>query len=208
MKEGFLGISIPDINILIRLIISPYRGLLWFSPILFLTPIAIYLLWRNHKNKKIALLIISLAAYYLLVNSAYHYWHGGFSTGPRHLTPIISFLCLPLSLVWTNARSTYKPLLVILFFTSFLIALLSVAVTMYSPEKIGNPLFDFLIPGLLNGDGRNIVLIILRKLNEPFRSEIFGDSMVGLLSLLPIIFIWTIGYLSIANRVNKLQNAC
>ena len=111
-------------------------------------------------------------------------------------------------LVWTNARSTYKPLLVILFFTSFLIALLSVAVTMYSPEKIGNPLFDFLIPGLLNGDGRNIVLIILRKLNEPFRSEIFGDSMVGLLSLLPIIFIWTIGYLLIANRINKLRNVC
>ena len=208
MKEGFLGISIPDFNILIRLIISPYRGLLWFSPILLLTPIAIYLLWRNHKNKKIALMIISLAVYYILVNSAYHYWHGGFSTGPRHLTPIISFLCLPLSLVWTNARSTYKPLLVILFFTSFLIALLSVAVTMYSPEKIGNPLFDFLIPGLLNGDGRNVVLIILRKLNEPFRSEIFGDSMVGFLSLLPIIFIWTSGYLMIANRVNKLQNAC
>jgi len=208
MKEGFLGISIPDFNILIRLIISPYRGLLWFSPILLLTPIAIYLLWRNHKNKKIALMIISLAVYYILVNSAYYYWHGGFSTGPRHLTPIISFLCLPLSLVWTNARSTYKPLLVILFFTSFLIALLSVAVTMYSPEKIGNPLFDFLIPGLLNGDGRNVVLIILRKLNEPFRSEIFGDSMVGFLSLLPIIFIWTSGYLMIANRVNKLQNAC
>ena len=208
MKEGFLGISIPDFNVLIRLIISPYRGLLWFSPILLLTPIALYLLWRNRKTKKVALMIILLAAYYLLVNSAYHYWHGGFSTGPRHLTPIISFLCLPLSLVWTNARSTYKPLLVILFFISFLIALLSVSVTMYSPEKIGNPLFDFLIPGLLNGDTRNVVLIILRKLNEPFRSGIFGNSMVGLLSLLPIIFIWTIGYSIVANRVNKLQNAC
>ena len=208
MKEGFFGISIPDFNILIRLIISPYRGLLWFSPILLLTPIAIYLLWRNHKNNKIALMVIALAVYYLLVNSAYHYWHGGFSTGPRHLTPIIPFLCLPLSLVWTNARSTYKPLVVILFFISFIIALLSVSVTMYSPEKIGNPLFDFLIPGLLNGDARNIVLIILRKLNEPFRSEIFRNSMVGLLSLLPIIFIWIIGYLLVANRVNKLQNAC
>ncbi len=208
MKEGFFGISIPDFNILIRLIISPYRGLLWFSPILLLTPIAIYLLWRNHKNNKIALMVIALAAYYLLVNSAYHYWHGGFSTGPRHLTAIIPFLCLPLSLIWTNARSTYKPLVVILFFISFIIALLSVSVTMYSPEKIGNPLFDFLIPGLLNGDARNIVLIILRKLNEPFRSEIFGNSMVGLLSLLPIIFIWIIGYLLVANRVNKLKNAC
>ena len=153
-------------------------------------------------------MVIALAVYYLLVNSAYHYWHGGFSTGPRHLTPIIPFLCLPLSLVWTNARSTYKPLVVILFFISFIIALLSVSVTMYSPEKIGNPLFDFLIPGLLNGDARNIVLIILRKLNEPFRSEIFRNSMVGLLSLLPIIFIWIIGYLLVANRVNKLQNAC
>ncbi|MFC2052921.1 hypothetical protein ACFLV7_01305 [Chloroflexota bacterium] len=130
MKEGFLGITIPDFNTLVRLIFSPYRGLLWFSPILFLAPIAIYLLLRNHKTKKIVIMIISLAAYYLLVNSAYHYWYGGSSTGPRHLTPIIPFLCLPLSLVWTNARSTYKPLLVILFFISFLIALVSVSVSM------------------------------------------------------------------------------
>jgi len=79
---------------------------------------------------------------------------------------------------------------------------------MYSPEKIGNPLFGFLIPGLLNGDVRNIVLILLRKLNEPFRSEVVGNSMLAFLSLLPIIFIWTIGYLIVANRVNKLQNAC
>ncbi len=79
---------------------------------------------------------------------------------------------------------------------------------MYSPEKIKKPLFDLLIPGLLNGDARNIVLIILRKLNGPFRSEIFGSSKVGLLSLLPIIFIWTTGYLIVANRVNKYQNRC
>jgi len=208
MKEGFVGISIPDFNILIRLIISPYRGLLWFSPILFLTPIAIYLLWRNHKTKKIALMIISLAAYYLLLNSGFYYWYGGDSTGPRYLTPIIPFLCLPLSLVWTNARSTYKPLLVILFFSSFLIALLSVSVTMHSDIEIENPLFDFLIPHLLNGYARNIGLIILRKLNEPLRSKFLGNSMVRLWSLLPIIFIWAIEYLMVANRVNKSQNAC
>ena len=128
--------------LLFYLTLSPYRGLFWFSPILLLSPIGIYYLWRDQNTRTIAFLIVFIAAYYLLLNSSYYYWNGGWSTGPRHLTPIIPFLCLPLSKVWTNARRGFKPILVFIFSTSFLIALMSVSIDMYSPSNYKNPLFE------------------------------------------------------------------
>jgi hypothetical protein len=155
----------------------------------------------------LAILIITIVVYYFLINSAYHYWDGGQSTGPRHLTPMIPFMCLPIALVWTRARAVYKPLLVCIFFVSFTIALMSVSVSMFSQIEIKNPVFDSLIPRFFrsSGGGSNLTLIIVRNLAEPFRGLILNRKWIRQLSLIPIILIWITGYLIVASRVSKLS---
>jgi hypothetical protein len=177
MNEGLFGITFPRLKVLFTILFSPYRGMLWFSPILFMAPIGIFFLWRNHGFRDIALAITLISSYYLLLNSAYHYWDGGWSTGPRHITPMLPFLCLPLSFVWTDASLKWKRALIGLFLLSFSISFVCVSASMFSPDKYQNPLFDYLIPKFIEG-----------KLN--FSPMIKG--LGGRVALIPIIGIWAL----------------
>ncbi|MGV7223151.1 MAG: hypothetical protein ACQ9MH_16670 [Nitrospinales bacterium] len=178
MKDGFFGITYPRPQVLFMILFSPYRGIFWFSPILLIAPIGIYYLWRRPDCRGIALTITLISVYYPLLNSAYYYWEGGWSTGPRHITPMLPFLCLSLSMMWTEAGLKWKPALISLFFLSFGISLICVSVSMFSPSKIQNPLFDFLIPRFLD-----------EKLTcSPFKIGISGHA-----ALIPIFAFWAIG---------------
>lgn len=151
MNEGFFGITYPRLKILFKILFLPKRGIIWFSPILILAPIGIYFLWRRSEYRSIALTITLISVYYPLLNSAYHYWDGGWSTGPRHITPMLPFLCMPLSKIWSSAGLKWKSVFVGLFLLSFGISLICVSVDMFSPDNFQNPLFNFLIPNFFNG---------------------------------------------------------
>jgi len=178
MKDGFFGITYPRPQVLFMILFSPYRGIFWFSPILIIAPIGIYYLWRRPDCRGIALTITLISVYYLFLNSAFHYWQGGASTGPRYIIPILPFLCLSLSMMWADAGLKWKPALIGLFFLSFGISLICVSVSMVSPGKIQNPLFDFLIPRFLDGK----LTCLLNKIGIP-----------GYSALIPILAIWAIG---------------
>lgn len=190
MKEGFYGITYPRPRVLWMILFSPYRGILWFSPILVLAPIGIYYLRHHHNGRGIAFTITLISVYYLLMNSAYHYWDGGWSTGPRHVLPMVPFLCLPLAIMWTRADSKWKPGLIVLFSLSFGISLICTSVSMMSPYQFQNPLFDFLIPRFLAGN----LTSVLNRIGVP-----------GPLSLMPIFAFWIIGgiYLRRLLVINK-----
>jgi len=81
MKEGFYGIEYPRFKILIRLLVGPRNGILWFCPILILTPYALYRLWKVPGKKGLAIVIILITLYYFLWNSGYQYWRGGLPQG-------------------------------------------------------------------------------------------------------------------------------
>jgi hypothetical protein len=68
------------------LLISPGRGLLWFSPCVIL---AILALWRRKTHKLEAWSLAVFAAAFLLFHSFWFAWHGGSSWGPRLLLPIL-----------------------------------------------------------------------------------------------------------------------
>jgi hypothetical protein len=177
MQAGLFGITYPRPMVLFRVLFSPFRGILWFSPILAITPIGIYYLGRHHNCRGIALTVALISGYYLLLNAAFVNWHAGWSTGPRYAIPMIAFLCLPLSIIWTKAGSKWKPGLLGLFTLSLGISLICVSVSMMSPKEYQNPLFDFLIPGFLDG-----------KLTSVFNKI----GITGHLTLIPIFVFWTL----------------
>jgi hypothetical protein len=177
MQEGLFGITHPRLMVLFRILFSPYRGVLWFSPILLIAPIGIYYLGRHHNCRGIALTIALIAGYYLLLNSAFVNWHAGWSTGSRYAAPMMPFLCLPLSILWTKAGSKWKPGLLGLFTLSIGISLICVSVSMMSPNEFQNPLFDFLIPRFLDG-----------KLTSMFNKI----GITGHVTLIPLLTFWLI----------------
>ena len=69
-------------------------GLVWFSPLVFLLPATWPRFHREHPIESFA--CIAVVGSSLIFFAAYSYWHGGWSYGPRLLSPILPFLIFPL----------------------------------------------------------------------------------------------------------------
>jgi hypothetical protein len=112
MKEGWFGVSAPSLWVLLLLLIGTDRGLLWLAPWLLYTPLAWFRALRAWP-RGIALAVMGIPACYLLINAGYHYWDGGFSTGPRHLVPALPFVCLSFAPLWDVASRALRSELLI-----------------------------------------------------------------------------------------------
>lgn len=158
MQEGFMGITYPKPTVIIELLFLPFRGLFFYSPILVLVPFALLKMGRFLQYRIMVSVIISIIIYYILMNSAYHYWQGGWSSGPRHLVPMLPFACLSLAFTWERSHWSMKKALLLLLVISGFISLVCVSVDMYADEDIANPIFSYLLPRFLAGDLRSLLM--------------------------------------------------
>ena len=109
MDEGYCGIKVPRPDVLFQTIFSLKHGILWYSPILFLSPLlAIRNILQNEERElNVACLLIPL--YYYLLNSSYAYWMQSDVPG-RHTTASLPFLVLPLIVSWKTLPSSVRRL--------------------------------------------------------------------------------------------------
>ena len=84
----------PSVPGLWRILFDGEVGLVWFSPLVLLLPATWPRFHREHRLESLACL--GVAGSSLIFFAAYTSWHGGWSYGPRLLTPILPFLILPL----------------------------------------------------------------------------------------------------------------
>ena len=197
MDEGFHGLTYPHPERLYGILFGEIHGLFWFSPILLLTPIALYRYWRTPSSKGEVITITALAVYYILWNSSYFYWHGGQATGPRHIVPMLPFICLPFALLWTRAGAWLKWGLVSLFTLSFFISLISISVRTPGLVEGHNVLFEAFIPRFFEGNipQVNILRVYIGLL------EMSGPEM--LLTLIPLFLALILGALYIRKLLGQ-----
>ncbi|MFZ1755207.1 MAG: hypothetical protein WAU10_15760 [Caldilineaceae bacterium] len=80
------------------LLISPGRGLVWYSPVLLLVPLGVGWFWR--RARWLLLSSACVALLYWLFYGKWYMWHGGYSWGPRFLVPVLPFLLLMTAPAW------------------------------------------------------------------------------------------------------------
>ena len=102
--QGFMGLTRPRARVLGELIFGTRRGLLWLSPVLIVLPWAIWGALRAGWMRAEVVIGLLVGAWFLLLNSAYYYWSGGASMGPRHITPGLVFLGLSMIPLWNRVR--------------------------------------------------------------------------------------------------------
>jgi hypothetical protein len=134
MKEGFFGISAPNLWVLLMLLIGPSRGLLWLAPWLIYAPLA-WIRALRAWPRGIAVAAIAVPVCYLLINSGYYYWDGGFSTGPRHIIPALPFICLSFAPLWDTASRNVRSDLLFCAALGAVLSLVCVSVSMTSPSS-------------------------------------------------------------------------
>lgn len=85
----------PLLTGLYGFLLSPGKSLFVFTPLLVLAPWTFAALWKRRRAE--TLVIVFIAATYLVFYSKYRYWHGGWSFGPRYVAALVPFLMLPLA---------------------------------------------------------------------------------------------------------------
>jgi len=81
--EGFYG-----------LLVSSGRGLLWYTPLVFVSAVCIRAFFKRHPREAVYGILSLLAL--LLLYARWYVWEGGWCWGPRFLLPIIPILMLPI----------------------------------------------------------------------------------------------------------------
>lgn len=201
MKEGVMGVTYPKVSVLQEILVGRFRGLLYFAPILAAAPFGFALLLRRGPARAPAAVAVAIVVYYVLFNSAYKYWNGGWSYGPRHLSPALPFLCLGLAPLWSRGRAALRAPLAALALFSAAVTLVAVSTTAQSPEKIERPLSALHWPAFREGDlslnhqsflqlGADPARLRGRKL--PHAAWNLGEKLGlrGHASLLPLAAIW------------------
>ncbi|MBI2863998.1 MAG: hypothetical protein HYX94_05500 [Chloroflexi bacterium] len=74
------------------LLLSPGKGLIWYSPVLIISLIVSVAFFRWRKRE--ALFFAGLGLVWLLFHAPYRFWEGGWSWGPRLMLPVLPFLVL------------------------------------------------------------------------------------------------------------------
>jgi hypothetical protein len=168
LSIGFLSASVPTLEALWGLTLSPFRGLFFASPILLLSLPGLVLLRRStFRAEWITTLAIALSFFALISASAQ--WWGGWSAGPRYLVPLLPFLVWPLAATFDRMAQMTSRWRMIAWFVTIGLAVISIAnvwaLTLggqyYAPDDIMNPLIDYSWPHILTGDvARNWGMIL------------------------------------------------
>lgn len=191
-QQGIAGVTFPGslrelgghLSSLLQLLISPYRGLFFYSPFLLIGVSGMIKMIRDKEWRREGWLFLAIMVVYFLFLSAFSDWEGGWSMGPRHLVPILPFMATAVLFQIGRTSGAFRKGLIWFLSISSLIAItltfLGTVTFPYFPKEFMNPLYDLSWQLLLRG-----------KL-APTLGELCG--LAGFYRLIPIILL--VGILS------------
>jgi hypothetical protein len=185
-RENPLGIGRPDWDKLVPLLWGRHRGLLFYAPILALAaPGWVAMIVRGRG----ALAVASLAACAAVfgVNLSYPEWTGGWSTGPRLLTPLLPFAMIPIAALLGGPRWIGKlvwPAAIGLTLAGAALILMFQAVGARMPQDVQDPLVEVVWP-LWRGDA-----VPMWWTGERFARNLFALVATGVVDSLPPAWSW------------------
>ena len=142
---GVLGM--PKLSVLIAITVSPFRGLLFLSPLLLCAFLGAIAMIRSRQRLRDLALASGIVAALLLINMAFNNWDGGSGIGPRYILPVVPFLGLPM--LYASAR--LRPVWILLGALSVFFNFAVTAVNPLPSRQISNPIFRYAVPLLFTG---------------------------------------------------------
>jgi hypothetical protein len=145
-EEGKL-FGFPDLRRFYELLISPYRGLFFSSPVLLMAVPGMLISLKRRQWLSEILFCAMIAGLFIIFIAGFHAWHGGSAAGPRYLLPMFPFLYLIAGMSFARFPKLY----LLLGAASLLINLSITAVGNEIPRDIRSPLTEVVAKNLLEG---------------------------------------------------------
>ncbi|OFZ71874.1 MAG: hypothetical protein A3K03_04335 [Bdellovibrionales bacterium RIFOXYD1_FULL_44_7] len=116
-RQLLLGaLTVPDLKILMEILIGHQRGVFRISPVLILATLG-FLGWlKDRRACPEGIIAIWAVVSFLAFNASFNGWHGGNSSGPRYLIPMLPFWLL--GLYWVRSGIVFYVLLAVSIFNA------------------------------------------------------------------------------------------
>jgi len=150
--QGVFGISWPTIDALWGVLGSARRGVLYFCPLLLLTPLGLWWMARA-RGMRDAGPIATAISIYVLFAAGFVDWTAGWCAAARHLVPVIPLaLIVALDAAVRLARNRWGAVVVAAMIgASAVTTALTVVLTPFFPPEFAAPLAQLVLPSLYNG---------------------------------------------------------
>jgi hypothetical protein len=124
-KQGYLGLTYPHPDRLLKLLFGCSRGLFFASPVLLAAVPGLW--WLRKRFRGPALVASAIVLYYFLFNASFYWWKAGLAFGPRYAGAVIPMLGLGLAMAWTHASLAWRRVLIALAWCSIFVTLMVVS---------------------------------------------------------------------------------
>ena len=198
-QQGYLGLTYPHPDRLLKLLFGCSRGLFFASPVLLAAPVGLWWLWKEKAHRAASLVAAAIAAYYFLFNASFYWWKAGLSFGPRYAGACIPLLCVGLAVAWRRASPPWRRVLMGIALCGVFVTLMVVSTTSQLSMQDSCPLLHAVWPAFWSGQmalNRDSMLTVAEAgSNEKYGAFNLGQllGLRGLASLLPLFAIWGAG---------------
>lgn len=194
-QQGYMGLTYPHPDRLLKLMFGCARGLFFASPVMLAAPVGLWLLWKKQRSGA-ALVAASIAAYYFLFNASFYWWKAGLTFGPRYAGAAIPLLCLGVAASWQHASKMWRGVLLALAFVSVFVALMVVSTSSQLAMQDSCPVLHSSWPAFWSGQmsmNRESMLKV-SEATGPAAAFNLGQliGLQGLPSLIPLFGMWCI----------------
>jgi hypothetical protein len=180
-SRGVFGIGLPTPSNAFLLLVSPARGLFFFSPILILSAVALF---TSPKRKSLRHSIRTwVVALFILLICGHGAAHAGWAMGARYLILILPFLLDP---IFRGEISKFSPILRGSLFTASVLLCLMPALTFpFAPPEFHFPHHNFWKPLLL--DEHWVTPVLLNCFGLPSGGLVLIPFVLALAGLICVV---------------------
>jgi hypothetical protein len=193
-QRGYLGLTYPHPDRLLKLLFQCRRGLFFASPISIAAIPGLWWMWKQKAHRAAALTAAAIVAYYFLFNAAFYEWKGGQAFGPRYASACIPLLCLGIPVAWQHANRLWRRILMALTVCGVFIALMVVSTSPQLSMVDSCPILHTSWPAFWSGHlaMNRESMLLASEAKGGYAAFNLGQWMGlhGLSSLLPLILMW------------------
>jgi|SRR5579872_549967 len=191
-QQGYMGLTYPHPDRLLKLLFGCSRGLLLASPVMTGAAVGLWLLGKGFRGP--ALTAGAIAVYYFLFNASFYWWKAGLTFGPRYASACIPLLCLGFGMAWTRASSVWRCVLIALAFYSVFVTVMVVSTSSQLAMQDSCPIVHSSWPAFWAGDLANNreSMLLAGEAAGGYGAFNLGQLMGlrGTASLIPLAVMW------------------
>jgi hypothetical protein len=195
-QQGYMGLTYPHPDRLLKILFGCSRGLLIASPVLVAAPLGLCCLWKEKRLALPALVAAAIVAYYFLLNASFYWWKAGLTFGPRYAGACIPFLCAGLAVAWERARPAWRCVMAGLAVVGVFVTLMVVSTTSQLAMQDSCPLLHTAWPAFWSGQMamNHESMLTAAEAGGKYAAFNLGQliGLHGLTSLVPPLGMWTI----------------